>query len=117
MGHCGGLRRCGSTRGARCIMNISDWCDSSKYQILIITQVVFWRAPNQTLTASCHIYCRDAHRRHVRVQALVHTEYRRAFMVHDTFSGSGPVGLPPFPWTEKTTEREVGRAKDLAAPR
>jgi hypothetical protein len=32
------------------------------------------------------------------------------------FSGSGPVGLPPVPWTEKTIEREVGRAKDLSAP-
>jgi hypothetical protein len=32
------------------------------------------------------------------------------------FSGSGPVGLPPVPWTEKTIKREVGRAKDLTAP-
>jgi hypothetical protein len=32
------------------------------------------------------------------------------------FSGSGPVGLPPAPWTQKTIEREVGRAKDLSAP-
>jgi hypothetical protein len=31
------------------------------------------------------------------------------------FSGSGHVGLPPVPWTEKTIEREVGRAKDLSA--
>jgi hypothetical protein len=33
------------------------------------------------------------------------------------FSGSDPVGLTPFPWNEKTIEREVGRAKDLPAPR
>jgi hypothetical protein len=33
------------------------------------------------------------------------------------FSRSGPVGLPPVPWTEKTIEWEVGRAKDLSAPR
>jgi hypothetical protein len=32
------------------------------------------------------------------------------------FSGSGPVGLPTVPWTEKTTEREVGPAKDLSVP-
>jgi hypothetical protein len=31
------------------------------------------------------------------------------------FSRSGPVGLPSVPWTEETTEREVGRAKDLSA--
>jgi hypothetical protein len=34
------------------------------------------------------------------------------------FSRSGPVGIPPVPWTEKKTiERKVGRAKDLSAPR
>jgi hypothetical protein len=33
------------------------------------------------------------------------------------FSGSGPVDLPPDPWTEKAIEREVGRANDLSAPR
>jgi hypothetical protein len=33
------------------------------------------------------------------------------------FSGSGPVTLPPVPRTEKTIEREIGRAKDLPAPR
>jgi hypothetical protein len=32
------------------------------------------------------------------------------------FSGSGPVGLPPVPWTKKTIEREVGWAEDLLAP-
>jgi hypothetical protein len=32
------------------------------------------------------------------------------------FSGSGPIGLPPVPWTEKTNGREVGRVKDLLAP-
>jgi hypothetical protein len=32
-------------------------------------------------------------------------------------SRSGPVGLPSVPWTErKTSERELGRAKDLSAP-
>jgi hypothetical protein len=33
------------------------------------------------------------------------------------FTGSGPVGLSLFPWTEETIEREVGRAKDLPALR
>jgi hypothetical protein len=33
------------------------------------------------------------------------------------FSGSGPLGIPPVPWNEKTIEREVGRAKDFSAPR
>jgi hypothetical protein len=33
------------------------------------------------------------------------------------FSGSGPFGLSPVPWTEKRIEREVGRAKDLSAER
>jgi hypothetical protein len=28
-----------------------------------------------------------------------------------------PLGLPPVPWTEKTIEWEVDRAKDLSAPR
>jgi hypothetical protein len=32
------------------------------------------------------------------------------------FSRSDPVGLPPVPWTEKRTEREVGRDKGLSAP-
>jgi hypothetical protein len=32
------------------------------------------------------------------------------------FSGSGHVGLPPVPWTEKTIDRVVVRAKDLSAP-
>jgi hypothetical protein len=32
------------------------------------------------------------------------------------FSGSGPVVLPPVPWTEKI-ELEVVRAKDLSALR
>jgi hypothetical protein len=33
------------------------------------------------------------------------------------FFGSGPLRPPPVPCTEKTIEREVGRAKDLSALR
>jgi hypothetical protein len=36
---------------------------------------------------------------------------------HPPYSGSDPVGLPPVTWTEKTIEREVGRAKDISANR
>jgi hypothetical protein len=33
------------------------------------------------------------------------------------FFGSGPVGLPPVTWNEKTIEREEVRGKDLSDPR
>ena len=62
-------------------MNVSDWRDISNYYKLTTTHALFWRVPDQTPTASCHIYCRVAHRRHVRVQRLVRTEYRRALMI------------------------------------